>query len=326
MRNRICPSLLVATLFLTAVGRAAPLQDEESTAAVRLLEEAERWLAAGDAERAEELLGAAAELLPAEPRVLALRGQARFHLRRYLAAEADLERSLELGGQDPQTLFYLGSARWENGDPDGARELLQRAVAAGGGLAARYQLGRLLLWEGRYGEAVAVLQRAASRSPGAPEIQADLARALQGAGRPREALAAFRRAVELAPGDQRARYGLAMVLLRLEEREAAAQELAVYHSLYEEALEQTRQEELLQSRIDRGYDLLRRGEIDEALRHLRGLQPTADVWAARADAHLAAGDLDQALEALERAVAAAPERADLRVRLADLRGRAEGEP
>ena len=67
-----------------------------------------------------------------------------------------------------------------------------------------------------------------------------------------------------------------------------------------------------------GLKMMRDGEWTEAAEHFRALEPTPNTLAGLAAALSAAGDPPGAAAALERALAQAPEREDLRRQLADV--------
>lgn len=301
------------------LARALVAGSRQSEALSLLLRTGEEWIKSGEYAQAQRILEEAIRLEPDSPQSHALVGRARALNRNYLAAEEALTRAVELGVEDLRTLLYLGSTLWENGRIAEAEAIYRRTVERSG--RARlplHQLGRLFLWQGRFEEAMIVLREAAMKTL-APDLQFDLARALEGSGEAQEALAAYRRITELAPDHSKARYRLALLLTRVGEHEAAERELAVYRRLYEEEQERTRLQGLQQREIDRGYDLLRRGQVKAAIRHLKSLPETEDTLAILARAYSRAGEHGAAVGALERAIALAPHRDDLRRLLVEAR-------
>jgi tetratricopeptide (TPR) repeat protein len=292
-----------------------------------LLTTAEAWTGEGLHFSSEQLLEQATRLAPASSRAHALLGRARALQRKYVSAEGPLWKAVELGSQDLRTLLYLGTTLWENGKLSEAEDIYRRAVASSWrAVLPLYQLGRLLLWQGRFDEAAELLREAASESAGAPDIQLALARALDGAGETEEAVVAYRRVTGLLPEHAQARYGLALLLARAGDREAADRELATYLGLYEAEQKRTREEGLQRALVDRGSELLRAGQIEQAIGHLQGLPPTTDVLAALAAAYAAAGRYTDAIEALEKAVSSSPQRGDLRSKLMEARLDAASSP
>jgi tetratricopeptide (TPR) repeat protein len=106
-----------------------------------------------------------------------------------------------------------------------------------------------------------------------------------------------------------------MALLRSGDRGAAEAELATYRALYEADQKRTRDRGLAAARIARGRELLQLGRTREAIDHLRNLPESVDSLAALAAALRSSGDLEGAIEALDRAVALDASRTDLRALL-----------
>jgi Flp pilus assembly protein TadD len=272
------------------------------------------------AAEAEEVLAPVADLEPPSAILEALLGAAQFMNRRYLAAEETLQRALALGQRDLRTYYFLGSVLWENGNLEAAEKVCLQAIEVHGSqVPVAHLLGRLYLWQGRYEEASEWLGRAASQSSQSVDLWLDLAGALEGAGRLEEALRALERAVSLAPEHYQVRYGLARLLARSGDREAANDQLALYRELLEEDQRRTLEEGRLRARIERAYELLQQGDEEGAIRQLESLPLTVEVLVARAEVAQRVGDRQAALTALEQAVALDPSRGDLRSRLAAAR-------
>lgn len=286
------------------------LADDRPREAVSLLEEA-----------LEELDGAAPEARRAE--LHALLGRALALDDRYDDAIGHLVRAVELGRTDLGTLLYLGSSQWEVQRFEPAVETLTRAAERSQGTPAEFlahhQLGRLLLFLGRSAEALPALERAASARPEAFDARLDLARALDRSGATERAVAAYREVVEMAPGSPHARWGLGQALARLGERDAAAEQLAVYRELYQADQERTREEFVAEARLARARELFEERRLEEAERIVTDLPETAETLEALARIHATGGNFDGAVEALEKAVARAPDREDLRRLLAEAR-------
>lgn len=297
------------------LGRVVAAQGRSAEAVEILMGAASRALRIAAWEDAVELLRLADEIAPDTPEILRLLGRAQLLSREYLSAEVVLTRLVERGATDEDLLLLLGSAQWENGRYEAAEANLRSA----GSPAATCALGRLLRWRGRHPEAVSLLARCAAWQPAAGEIQLELARALEGASRHREATVAYRRACELLPDHYEARYGLAMALAREGDREAAEREMGRFRRLLAEDQGRTTQSGLEAAQIDHARNLLRLGRGGEAVTHLQALPPTADSLAALSAAYLTLGEREAAREALTRAVALAPQRQDLQVRLNELR-------
>lgn len=289
---------------------------------------AERALAAGRPEEAVAVYRELASERPGDAGLQADLGRSLALAERFGAAAEALERAVALGADDVRTLLFWGSALWESGHPEDAEPVLERAVAAarapGAEFLARHQLGRFRLWSGRAEEALAPLERAVALRPDAVDARLDLARALDGAGRTEEAVAAFRRTVELAPSSHYARWGLARALLRAGGREEASRELQVYRELYRADQEQTRRIRREEADLQKGWHLLETGRPVAAAELFRGMEPGVEALVGLARALAAQGDRAGTVAALERAVALAPERQELRRLLAEARLAEEG--
>lgn len=319
---------------LVGWARALAVQGRGAEALSALNQGAERRLATGAYGEAAELLEVAAALDLGSPAAKARLGRALILDRRYVAAEAPLRQALEQGGPQLAWLLQLAAVLWETGELGEAEELLQEAVKRARASAVPWhQLGRFLLWQGRYEESVEALQQAKLLGAGDFALELDRARALEGwarrigsqepvaarrSGVLEEALRAFQLAAELAPEHSGIHYGLARVLESLGRGEEAATELEIYQRLYREDQDRVRQQGLAQARLDHAYDLLRQDRAGEAVGVLTTLPETMEVLQALALAQRENGDLQAARRSLERAVAQAPERRDLRALLTEL--------
>ncbi|HVS03813.1 MAG TPA: tetratricopeptide repeat protein [Thermoanaerobaculia bacterium] len=261
-------------------------------------------------------------LADASAQLHALLGRAEMLGQQWVAARRHLQRAVELGASDARSRLYLASASWELGELQAAERQLRQLAATGAPLADR-QLGSLLLWQGRGAEAVPWLERAQQAQPG-PDVAFELARALDLAGRRQEAAALYHQVLAAHPGHTRARYNLAQLLVREGERQQAAGHLERYRRDYAAQQRQAREGGLQRARLDHGWGLLEQGEAAAAAAHFATLPETVESLAGLAAARSALGDHGGAATALERAVALAPERQDLRLRLAEERSAAGG--
>ena len=293
----------------------------------QLVEAGRQHLEAGRHPEAVASLEAASRLAPGSPEVQSLLGRAYLLNHQARPAAASLERAVELGSQDPRTNLYLGSASWELGRLDVAERQFRQALASGSGAAALIalqQLGRLLLFQGRSDDALDPLRRATVLLPDDVDLQLQLAQALDGAGKPDEALSAYRKAVTMAPELARARYSLAQRLQRSGRKDEAAREMEDFQRLSQADRESVRQANLERARLDQGWELLRAGKARESETLFSQLGQTSEALSGVAFSRSAAGDHRGAVAALEKAVALAPERDDLRRALDEERLAAEG--
>lgn len=307
------------------LARALEGQERRGEAAAVLGELGEGLLGTGQHAAAAEVLGEAVAFGVEGAGLHALLGKALLFAQSPQAAIAPLERARALGDASLLTRLYLAAALWESGRPDDA-ETHYRELAGSGNAVAVHQLGRLLLWQGRFADAVPLLERAVAQRPAAADVRFDLAQALAGTDDAGAALAAYRRTVELAPDHYKAHYGLARVLARLGEAEAAREAMATYQRLYAAEQEATRRENLERARLDRGWKAIEDGDYQAAIRHFEGLGATPETLAGIAAAWRRLGEPRRAAEQLERAVALAPEREDLRRLLAEARLAAAEDP
>ena len=293
-----------------AAALAAQGEREAATAQLRAL--GDGLLRAGRSELASEVLAEAAEWAPGDAALAALLGRARLLAQDHGGAVEALEKAVSLGEGGGATRLYLAAALWESGRPGDAEPIYRELAESTGAFTALHQYGRLLVWQGREAEAVPFLERAAAAREDAVDVLLDLASAHEGASRFADALDAYRRAATARPESTRARYGLARLLARTGEVEAARREMETYRRLQAAVQERTRREGLERARLDRGWELLDAGRREEARAHFAELEESPESLAGRAQAAAALGDHAAAVDALERALELAPERDDLR--------------
>ena len=308
--------LLLQPFLLDAhrgLARSLAAQGRGGEAAQGLGAVGEGLLRAGRHAAAAEVLTEVTSWAPQSSHWHALLGRALALAQDPARAAHALRRAVDLGEGSVTTRLYLASALWDAGEVDAAEALYRALVDETSAFLPIWQLGRLLRWRGDMEGAVVMLRRARRMRPQAADVTVELAAALGGTP---EALAAWRRAVASAPDDRGARYGLARSLARAGEHEAAREEMAIYQRLYAEEQERTRREGLLRARLDRGWELLERGELAASRDHFSDLLEEsgegAETFAGLAQAHAALGAHGEAVRILERAVRLAPEREDLR--------------
>lgn len=283
---------------------------------------AQVWLQEDAAADAAMLLSSlAAHLDDRAPAVLlALLGESQLRADQALSAVGTLERAWNAGDRQPGTQFNLASALWESGRYEAAEARLRAGLEARNDpFIWQHQLGRLLFFLGRHGEAAGALEAAARIRPQAADVQLDLAWALDGDGQLEAAEAAYGRVIAIDGDLTKAHYGLARVLTRLGKKERARATMATFQQKF--AADRARFEAAVteRARLDRGWDLLRRGEAEQARDHFERLGALSEALDGLASALTALGERDRATAALEQAVRLDPENDRLRRRLAEAR-------
>lgn len=305
----------------------------------RLISELDELVSRGEFES----LVAGAELLwdrAPQPWAQAEIGRRLARARRFDEAAVSLRRAAS-ETTDANVLLLLAATEWELGEVDtasGRFEAAAEAARARHDAAAVYralrQLGALHLWAGDFSAAVGALERAAQLPASAEDalLELDRARAWSGLARaPAEALAEagaatarqalerardlFRAALRRMPQNSEVRYGLARVLGELGEKEEAARELAAYQRLYAEDQTRIRSQGRLEAQLAAARERRAAGELTAAMELLEQLPARIEVLELLIDVQLELGRTSEAIAALQRAVALAPDRTDLMVRL-----------
>jgi tetratricopeptide (TPR) repeat protein len=148
------------------------------------------------------------------------------HHRRGLLEEAAglYRRVLHAMPEQPDALHLLGQIEQANGNLVEALALIERAIAASGGVAAYHvSRGSVLLSLGRAEEAAAMLRQALALAPDSAEASNVLGNAMLTLGDPASAIECYRRAITLRPQYAEAHNNLGSALRsiwRLEEAEA----------------------------------------------------------------------------------------------------------
>lgn len=285
-----------------------------------LLQVGQSLLYGGNSPVAREYLEQAVEIDARSAAAHAALGHCLLVERDYERAAAELERAAGLGERNPVVRIFLGAALWESGRIEDS-ERIYREVLAGGGrsLAALQSLGGLLLWQGRYSEAAELLAEARRADPTSTQLALDQARALDGAGRVEQAIGAYRQLLRSAPELYAARYNLALLLRGIGEQEQARAQMERFREAHAAAQQETHRRTVGRARVDFGWELIRAGKSELAAAHFRDLGDDAEALSGLAAALDALGDRRGAVGALERALTLAPQRQDLRLRLARVR-------
>jgi protein O-GlcNAc transferase len=219
-------------------------------------------------------------------------------------ADARLSLALEYSPRFVEALVNQGLVELQRGNFDRARELLERARRLNEDVAQpHHALGVLAERQARPDVASRHYHDALAVDPGFEPARANLARLLFDAGMLEEALLQYRRLVEAAPSSPEPLVGLAETLLRLSRIDEAEGVLRAARERLPDVLEL----EVLAAR-----SLLRRGQIEDAVKLLTPLAYGRDDVAVSALSWLATAELMRgqprlAVGAAERALALQPD-------------------
>lgn len=230
-------------------------------------------------------------------------------------AERCYERLTELADAEPVWRLHLAVALIETGSADRARQVLEDLVAQAPDLAAaRERLGVVCLELGDLDAARRAFQHLTETLPQSAAGYLGLGEVALESGDPERAVRALEKALELDPQRGSAHYLLGLAYRGLGRTEDARRELALGAGTERRYLPSPKAEEVarysahLTARIETAGRLLQENRFDEALgvledlaaRHPENLTVLNDL----AVAHLRRGELDEAHEVLERALAA----------------------
>ena len=255
-----------------------------------------------------------------KPGFLRFYGLRLFDAKNFVKAASVLERASREEPPDYDLLFCLGAARLEEGDFAGAETAFRAAISRSPENAgAHHLLGRLWNLVGRPAEAATELRAAADAEGSSADIWLDLAQALFASQHRAEAEEACRRAIALQSDRAAAHATLAAVLRAEGKREEAAAELAMSRSLYDREEERVQNERASVARAMQGWVLLAANRPKEALAQFESAPDSSSAWKGRAESLERLGRRTEAIHALERAKALAPEDRSLDYSLERLR-------
>ncbi|PYQ11502.1 MAG: hypothetical protein DMH00_08075 [Acidobacteria bacterium] len=301
----------------------SPAQPREPEAPLVLPGEASRFVNEGVAEyRQGRYHDAAASfekarnLVPADPRVSGLLGTSLLQAKRYTPAQAEFRRILTIHPDAVEPRLGLARIGIRLGDYEMAtplfREVLQRDPD---NLQALYNLGMLRYRAGDYAESRDLLSRLIILKPDLPDAHYTLGLAYARLNQDAKAEEELHRAVTLAPQNSQAHFQLASLYVRQEKREAAAKEQEIFKRLWDrQAADRAAEGKARELYLAGDYA----GAIQEYIRLLEINPQSGRFELGRGQCFLKMGRKDEALAALQKAVALDPKLSDAHFLLAVL--------
>ena len=245
------------------------------------------------------------------------------------AADAALRRAVDLAPEDPRWAYYLGQSLRNQNRPDESLAQFQAAVRLAPEEASfLVRLGEVLLAQGRSPEAEEVFRRAVEAESATASAWAALGEIAAADGRLEEAVEHYKKALEVQPRADALYYPLALAYRNLGRQEEADR------ALERRGSEDPRLADPLMTRLWALRDGLRDqlaaaqehladGNLDAAVQALQGAVEMDPVFSEprRILAQVLlqrgkAGDRDAALETLRTAVEESPQASDARLMLA----------
>jgi tetratricopeptide (TPR) repeat protein len=231
-------------------------------------------------------------------------------------AVQELKRAWEEGEHEHDVAFSLGASLGQMGSFDEGVKWLREAITLDPtDLAARIDLGRLLLLQRKPQQAAAEFERATALHPDSAETQFELGGAYEAAKNLAKAEAAYREALKLQPNFGKAHYGLGALLARTGRRKEAAPHIAAYQAEFQKQQEETLRTGARRAELNLGWVKLRGGLPQEALDHFGRYPENLEALRGAAEALVQLGRDAEAIQTYERAVALAPDDAGLRYEL-----------
>ena len=245
---------------------------------------------------------------PSNAELLIRYAQALLLQERALDAAQALEKARTLGSRSALTFALLAAADEQAGNAEAARAVLEAGIETYPNDASlRQNLGRLWLAEGQAAKALPQLEEAARLNPRGVQVLLDLGRALETLGRLDEAEAAYRRAIVLAPNTPRAHYALGRLFQRQGKSAEAQRELEIHHKLYERSREAIAHYDVESAEMAYAWAEWHKGNAGVALARFQALPETPETLRGAALALARLERHAEAVAALERAKALAPD-------------------
>ena len=289
-----------------------------------LLELAQAFLAAGDAEQSVGTLRRAIEAAPGDPRPHADLGKVLFKTGQLEEARRHLEFAAEQRPSHADDRLWLARVWLDLRNPARARVSANDALALVPNLAeAELLVGQIELREGRPEAAINILDEVLAQEPKLALAHTERGKALLTLGNTDEALLALRRACEFGTNLFEPHYLVASFLTQRELYDSARPyTLRAYELCGDLGLRQQLRGVLASGLVKEEATWVALAQVDRlrgdlsssrdfAERALASEEPSVEALAERARVELAAGLPTDALPFLERAVRSAPERFDL---------------
>ncbi|MBX7057226.1 MAG: tetratricopeptide repeat protein [Leptospirales bacterium] len=300
---RLAPLLLIALL-------SVPLQGETAQSALRLMQDGERALSAGDFRSALYSFRQAIERNPASARAQAGAGQACLGLGQNERAREHLAQAVQLAPGDLNSRIRLAEAHIRLGELAPAeKQLMEVRKRDPSNIENNYSLGLLYRARGAATLAESFFQRTLRLSPAHAGAMTGLAMVYADRGRLGEAQRLLDRARQINPGLPA--IPAAEGRLRLAEAEGSndgaerRRLLQMAHEAFQTAARLAPEDPALQRQL---ADLeLQLGDSEQALQRLdNSVGQSADALYAAAVVELAAGRATEAVEKLQRALGRDP--------------------
>lgn len=178
-----------------------------------LLRRAETKLAEMEANAALAEVEEALQLAPGHGRAHQLKGRILFLQVEYRKSIQSFQRTLELIGPNPETLYLLGEAYLQMKEYDDAERTFQDLLELAPGYRdAAERLAILYVSTNSRDKELPALERAAAGAPDSAEIRLLLGLTLRQRGESERSLEVLQRAAKLAPDNPRAHYEVGMTL------------------------------------------------------------------------------------------------------------------
>jgi tetratricopeptide (TPR) repeat protein len=258
----------------------------------------------------------ARDLVPADPRVSNLLGTALLQSKTYAPARAEFQRMLALMPEALEPRLGLARIDIRLGEFEEATRFLREVLARDPRNAqSLFNLGQIRYRAGDYAEARDLLGRLLQQIPNHPEAHYTLGLTFMRLGEDASAGEEFSRTIALSPDNSQAHFNLAKVYLRMGRASDAGREQKIFERLWDRQAADRNAE-------GTARDLFLAGDYAASLKeyvHLLEISPGNGRYElGRAQCFLKMGRRDEALAALEKAVALDPKLPDAHYHLAVL--------